>query len=261
MRSYLFRLIEGASVEEAEEELSEAGLQGIFIVEEDALGEIFLGGYSKKKIDLRKISLSYLAEEKTEAAVDWESQWALFAEDFKEGKAHIDLSRFGVEKTLLLAPGAGFGDLSHPTTFLMLEMMRGRIEGKKIVDVGSGSGVLSLAASLMGAESVVGIEIDAAAIAHAKENAQLNGLEGRVSFGKKGPRKGSGKSVFLMNMIFPEQKAFDPARLNDRAESWIVSGILAEQKKEYLGQAKEWGWTAAEEHSKSGWMGWRFKTS
>lgn len=259
MRSYLFRLIDGASLEEAEEELAKAGLQGIYIVEEEALGETLLGGYSKKKIAVKKIALSLLTEEKSESAVDWESQWALFAEDFKEGKAHIDLSPFGVEKTLLLAPGAGFGDLSHPTTSLMLEMMSGQVAEKKVIDIGSGSGILTLAACLMGAESAIGIEIDEQAIEHARENAKLNGLEKKVSFGKKRPKRGLGKSVFLMNMIFPEQKQIQPQKWNGEAERWIVSGILEEQKREYLRETEKWGWTPVEERRKSGWMGWSFE--
>jgi ribosomal protein L11 methyltransferase len=249
--------MDGASIEEAEKQLEKAGLQGIFTVEEDAVGEIFIGGYSKKKIGVKKITLSFLAEEKNESKVDWQSQWELFAQDFKEGRAHIDLSPFGVDKTLLLTPGAGFGDLSHPTTYLMLEMMRGRISGKSVVDIGSGSGILALAACLLGAESAVGVEIDGAAIAHAKENAKINGLDARASFGKKIGKRG--KYVFLMNMIFPEQKAFKPEKLNKQAELWIVSGLLAEQKKEYLQQAKEWGWRPVAEHPKFEWLGWVFE--
>ena len=60
--------------------------------------------------------------------VDWHQQWELFAENFYDGKAHIDLSQFGGEETLLLLPGPGFGDLSHPTTYLMLQLYRHRLE-------------------------------------------------------------------------------------------------------------------------------------
>ena len=256
MHMYLFRLIEGSSIEEAEEELAKAGLQGIFVIEDDASGEILLGGHAKKKIRLKNMTHSLLAEEKKE--VDWKEQWALFAEDFKEGRAHIDLSRFGAEKTLLLTPGPGFGDLSHPTTYLMLEMMKGRVSGKEIVDIGTGSGVLALAALMMGATSAIGIDIDGDALKHAKENAKINGLEEGVQFAKKIPRRMQGKSVFLMNLIFPEQKMVGPAEWNRFAEIWIVTGILEEQKKEYLKQASDWGWKPVAEYSRSEWVGWIF---
>jgi len=188
-------------------------------------------------------------------------QWALFAEGFKEGKAHIDLSRFGVNTTLLLNPGPGFGDLSHPTTQLMLKMMQDRVANKTIIDIGTGSGILTLAALMLGANTGLGIDIDLNAIIHAKTNAKLNHLENKALFSKKLPNKLPPQNVFLMNMIFPEQKGFDPSRFNAHANIWIISGILAEQKEEYFSQAEKWGWDLLEEHHNSGWMGLIYSAS
>jgi len=192
-------------------------------------------------------------------SVDWNQQWELFAENFFNGKAHIDLSKFGVAKTLLLLPGPGFGDLSHPTTYLMLKMMKGRVRDESIVDIGSGSGILSLAALLLGANKAIGIDIDTSAIKHAKENAKINNL--KAQFSKTLPKNLANEQIFLMNMIFPEQKSLNPKKLNDFAKLWIVSGILVEQKKEYLLQANKWGWTPLSEHRKGEWMGWIFDAS
>ena len=111
MNNYLFEIIEPFTIEDIEAELQKKGLKDIYIIEEGGEGKVWIGGHSRKKIETDK---ALLIEEKS--TVNWEDQWALFAEDFKEGKAHINLSPFGVEKTLLLTPGAGFGDLSHPTT-------------------------------------------------------------------------------------------------------------------------------------------------
>ena len=82
--------------------------------------------------------------------VNWEEQWALFAESSFDGKAHIDLSQFGGASTLLLLPGPGFGDLSHPTTYLMLKMMQNRVQNLPVLDIGTGSGILALAALSLG---------------------------------------------------------------------------------------------------------------
>lgn len=65
--------------------------------------------------------------------IDWHTQWEMFAENFYDGKAHIQIG----DKTLLLKPGAGFGDLSHPTTQLMVEMMQKYVPGEAVVDVES----------------------------------------------------------------------------------------------------------------------------
>lgn len=256
MRYYLFRLIE-TRLEIAKKELVQKGLYDIFIIEDDSNGETFIGGHSKKKIPVEKIKSAELVEEK-KAEIDWTQQWELFAENFTEGKAHIDLSKFGVHKTLLLTPGPGFGDLSHPTTYLMLEMMQNQIKNESIVDIGTGSGILSLAALLLGAKKAIGIDIDAAAIKHAKQNGKINHL--KAQFSRTLPKKLPKEQIFLMNMIFPEQKIFQPQKLNPYAKSWIVSGILAEQKKEYLHQARKWGWTPLSENRRNEWIGWVFST-
>lgn len=253
MKNYLFQMIDGYDLEDVENELQKKGLQDTYIIQDDATGETFIGGRSRKKIASDK---TLLIEEK--ASVNWEDQWALFAEDFKNGKSHINLSSFGVEKTLYLLPGAGFGDLSHPTTYLMLEMMKGKVEDQTIVDIGTGSGILTLAGVLLGARYGMGIDIDNEAIKHAKKNAKLNSLTTQTKFSKTLPKKLPKSSIFLMNMIFPEQRQFDPSRLNKAASTWIVSGILMEQKHEYLKQAKTWGWRLIKEYNRSEWLGFVF---
>ncbi len=189
--------------------------------------------------------------------IDWEKQWELFAENFHDGKAHIDLSRFGKNKTLLLYPGAGFGDLSHPTTHLMLEMMQNRIRGESIVDIGTGSGILSLAALLLGASHAIGIDIDPEAIAHAQKNSYLNNLEGQSQFLLNCPQN-LPPSVFLMNMIYPEQREVNPTQFIPHAKLWIVSGILKQQKETYLKQTRAWNWTPLEERQRGEWLSWTF---
>ena len=192
-------------------------------------------------------------------SVDWEEQWVLFAENFYDGKAHIDLKRYGGDKTLLLLPGPGFGDLSHPTTQLMLEMMQDRVKGRSLLDVGSGSGILTLAAILLGAKEAHGVEIDPEAIVHAEKSRELNQLTTQVHFYLNAPPPDKKYDLALVNMIFPEQKI----ALNDNhrlAKEWISSGILATQKQEYLKMAKTWGWTPTEERIKGEWMGWVFTT-
>lgn len=256
MKNYIFQILDGCDIEETTLELQNKGLLDIYIIEDDATGETLIGGRSRKKIRSDK---TLLIEEKAE--VNWEDQWALFAQDFKEGKAHINLSPFGADKTLLLLPGAGFGDLSHPTTHLMLEMMQGLVSHETVVDIGSGSGILTLAAVLLGAKLGIGIDIDKEAVFHAKKNAKLNNLSSRTKFSKTLPKSLPQNAIFLMNMILPEQREFNPSRLNPYAKTWIVSGILASQKKEYLKQAKEWGWKVTQEYARLDWCGWTFVPS
>jgi ribosomal protein L11 methyltransferase len=179
--------------------------------------------------------------------VDWKQQWALFAKNFYDGLAHIPLAG---DKTLLLLPGPGFGDLSHPTTALMLEMMHPLVSQESIVDIGTGSGILALSALLLGANSSFGIDIDPEALLHAKENNELNHLNAR--FNKKLPPK-LPPSIFLMNMILSEQRvAFQK---HPSAKLWITSGILESQESEYLAQADKWGLKVRSRHQNSEWLG------
>lgn len=256
MNNYLFQLLDNSDPQEIVMELKKKGLLDIYTIEDTDTGKTLIGGRSRKKITSLK---TLLIEEKAE--VNWENQWALFAQNFKDGKSHIDLSPFGVEKTLLLKPGPGFGDLSHPTTHLMLEMMQGLVANETVVDIGSGSGILTLAAILLGANKGIGIDIDQKAVSHAKENAKLNSLLSSTKFSKTLPKSLPSNAIFLMNMILPEQREFNPSRINPYAKKWIVSGIPSSQKKEYLKQAKEWGWEATQEYTRLDWCGWIFVPS
>lgn len=252
MSYYLFKVLDRSA---AKEELISKGLKNIYEMEDAESGFLFIGGRSTHPIT--DLKASELAEEKPEE-VDWEEQWSLFAENFIQGKAEIDLSRFGKKKTLSLLPGPGFGDLSHPTTQLMLEMMKGRVQRKAILDIGTGSGILALSALLLGASSAIGLDIDAAALKHARQNAKLNHLKAR--FVKKLPRDLSGPHICLLNMILPEQLlALKPIqKYKPLAKLWITSGILRTQKTAYLKQAKKWGWKLEEEHQKDQWLGFIF---
>ncbi len=81
------------------------------------------------------------------------------------------------ERVLILEPGRAFGTGLHDTTRLVAEtvaLQRRTLGGTSVLDVGTGSGILALVALAFGAESTLGIDVDADAIAVARENAKLN---------------------------------------------------------------------------------------
>jgi len=182
--------------------------------------------------------------------VIWQQQWELFAPNFKDGKAHIDLTPYGCSEVLQLYPGPGFGDLSHPTTRIVLKLMQPYVKDRAVVDIGCGSGILSLAAAAMGASHVDGYDIDPEAVEHAKKNAK-----GKIHFATKPPNKIS--PIILMNMISSEQ-----------AQAWsvienrippdailITSGILEENADEYLDWRIKQGWSVKQKLTEDGWIG------
>ena len=83
--------------------------------------------------------------------------------------------KFKDKKIIKIDPGAAFGTGSHPSTYLCLEKMENIFfSDKKILDIGSGSGILSVAARLLGAKEVYAVDNDYLAIKSTKSNFQLN---------------------------------------------------------------------------------------
>ncbi len=185
--------------------------------------------------------------------IDWSAQW--------EGKHELSLQPFGLpEHTIQMAPGKGFGDLSHPTTALVCKLMKDVVPGKIVLDIGSGSGILSFVALAMGAKAALGLEIDPDAIAHAYENATLNAMKADFYLPNNLPQ--CHPDVLLMNMITSEQMvAWKSLSCPISDAILITSGVLQEQRNEYLVWAKSLGWSLQDEMEDDGWMGFKFHLS
>lgn len=79
---------------------------------------------------------------------------------------------------MLLDPGLAFGTGTHPTTFMCLQWLSAQdLTGLTCIDYGCGSGILGIAALLLGARSVIGVDIDPQALIASQENAQRNGVD------------------------------------------------------------------------------------
>lgn len=88
------------------------------------------------------------------------------------------------EKLLYLDPGMAFGTGTHPTTRLMLQALEQVIRGgESLIDVGTGSGVLSIAAKQLGADQVAAYDVDDVAVESAKKNLVLNPVASDVKIG------------------------------------------------------------------------------
>ncbi|GAB5411410.1 MAG: hypothetical protein ChlgKO_05240 [Chlamydiales bacterium] len=161
--------------------------------------------------------------------IDWEEQWAAFAPGFKDGILQVPVGN----TTISLCAGGGFGDLSHPTTKLMLQLMPEHIAGKTIVDIGCGSGILSIAALKLGAKKVYALDISDDALEHTQKNAERNHVS--IETSRQLRTIPEDNLLILMNMIFSEQEVAWEMNscLHEKSALLITSGILEEQDVEY----------------------------
>ena len=113
---------------------------------------------------------------------DWMNSWKNFwgpepvGTNFLVLPAWMDLpSKFDSKKVIKIDPGAAFGTGSHPSTYLCLqEIEKIQIRSRKILDIGCGSGILTIAAKLLGGNNLFALDTDYLAINSAKENIKLN---------------------------------------------------------------------------------------
>lgn len=257
MRSVCFHLKPQSSLQEAWEELSLAGFELLYSSEDEKGNKEIYAHIVQDPVLEQLVHVSHIVPADLDF-IDWESQWALHGSDYHDGYVHVNLGVFG---EIRLKPGPGFGDLSHPTTKLVLEMMSGKIQGKDVLDIGSGSGILSLAAAAMGAKTVWGIDIDPQAIQHAQENLAVNAMGGKVFFGFAEDyleARIREPVTALINMIESEQMEAWATLKNIQIKEIFASGILAEDRDRYLQFAAARKWKLAAEQELDGWLGFFF---
>ena len=136
---------------------------------------------------------------------------------------------------VVIRPSTGFGTGHHATTRLMLRALQQlAVEGRDVLDVGCGSGVLAIAAVRLGARSAVGIDTDPDAVASANENVALNCVEGQVRFREGDVEEISSPSpIVLANLTgaLLETSAPKLADLIEPGGFLVVSGFLEDERR------------------------------
>lgn len=159
-----------------------------------------------------------------------------------------------------LADGPAFGTGLHPTTALCLEAIAELIAADgpaRMLDVGTGSGILALAALRFGVAQVTGVEVDADALAVAAENAALNGVADRLTLLRGGPDVVDGMWPFVVaNIRAGELMALAPV-LTRRVASGgtlVLSGIPQSAAGEVEQSYRRLGMTTAVVTERDGWV-------
>lgn len=139
---------------------------------------------AKKKIvdALKNADSNVKIEEKTVKNEDWENNWKKYYKPLRIG-SHIvikptweDFTPEEGDRIVELDPGMAFGTGSHSSTHMCLEFLEKTVKpGDRVLDIGTGSGILAIASLKLGAKSADAGDIDPLAVKIAKENALLNG--------------------------------------------------------------------------------------
>lgn len=157
--------------------------------------------------------------------------------------------------TIIIEPAMGFGSGHHATTRLCLAaLQRLDLQGRRVLDIGTGSGVLALTAARLGAREVLAIDIDADALDNARGNAALNGHPPGVEFRACDFRLGTPLSadIVLANLTggMLIASAADVTRAVVPSGNLILSGITAEERAQVLAafsQRARIEWTSEED--------------
>lgn len=135
---------------------------------------------------------------------------------------------------ILIRPTLAFGDGAHVTTRLAAEAVERfclALPGPSVLDIGTGTGVLAIVAALSGASLIVGVDVDAVALAAARDNAGLNCQPGAITFYDAAEELASGFDLVVANLE-PRALMADARRIAERARDareLILTGFLSEQ--------------------------------
>ena len=197
---------------------------------------------------------------------DWENNWKQYFKPVKVGNkllihpVWIDDYDAEGRKVLHLEPGIAFGTGTHETTRLCMEALEEYVkEDTVMLDVGCGSGILSVAGMLLGAKSVVGVDIDPLAVKVAKENGALNGLK-EPAFtmlqGNLTDRISGRYSVVTANIVADAIIALTPQikRFLLPDAIYIVSGIIDTRADEVSAVLRDNGFRILKRYEDGGWV-------
>lgn len=192
---------------------------------------------------------------------DWANNWKKNYKPLAIGKRLLvvpsweDVVEAGERTKLVLDPGMAFGTGSHQTTRMCLELLEEAVhDGDELIDLGCGSGILSIAGLLLGASRAVAVDIDPVARDIAAENAQRNGIDfnnysvyiGDVLTDESVRREIFGSyDVVVANIVADVIIALAPfaKRLAHIGAPFITSGIIAERKDDVVAALEKAGFT------------------
>lgn len=202
---------------------------------------------------------------------DWANNWKQYYKPFTVGEKLIikpsweDVSDTCGRKILEIDPASSFGTGQHHTTRLVMELLENEInDGDRLLDLGTGSGILSIAALLLGAKSAVMVDIFENSVKTALENTAKNGFGadratafvGNISDDAALREKiGTGYDIITANIVADVIISMSPyfTGFLKKGGKLIISGIITERLNEVYAALKENNIRVAKTNEKEGW--------
>jgi ribosomal protein L11 methyltransferase len=193
-------------------------------------------------IGLNKVSISEVNEE------EWATAWKKYynpvkiSEKFTIVPTWEDYTPVNTDELIIeLDPGMAFGTGTHPTTVMCIQALERTVKpGDRVVDVGTGSGVLSIAAAKLGAAKVDAMDLDDVAVQVAKLNIKLNKVQDVAAVSQNNLLDGvaDGADIVVANILAEVILRFsdDAGKIVKNGGYFITSGII-QQKKEVVKDA------------------------
>ncbi len=193
---------------------------------------------------------------------DWQNGWRKYYHPRDIGNRLAIVPSWQEYETdrvkLLLDPGLAFGTGGHETTSLCLEQLDALVTGgERVLDIGTGSGILAIAALKLGAASAQGVDIDPVSVRTAGENAALNGVSEQleVLVGDLSDKASGKYNIILANIVANAIISLAPSVpvLMDEGAVFIASGIIDTRKDEVAAALAASGLAVIAIHEQRGW--------
>ena len=194
---------------------------------------------------------------------DWQNAWKQYyhAMDIGQRLAIVPgWEEYDTDRTVItMDPGMAFGTGTHETTSLCLETLDELVQGgERMLDIGTGSGILAIAALKLGAKEAEGVDIDPMCVRTAGENARRNGVAERLTVlvGDLSDKASGVYDIITANIVAAAILSLAPAvpALMAPGAKFIASGIIDERRDEVLDGLTAAGLRPVQVKEKRGWV-------